>query len=184
MRYVIIWLCYDTGSRYSVELQYDWGTGKDMEWTRRVLVDDYCHLPRETNENYENLNMKTLDSSRVHGEYTSKADCYTKLMLLLLRNLVHCICRVAKECHIPLLIEGISFLTHGRKFAARCVISQKSEDLIYTAAKAWNHIYHRRYSTTDIKLKHRAVGFWGQYVFTIMFGVIRFMDVLHCPVLK
>ena len=51
-----------------------------MEWTRRVLVDDYCHLPRGTDENYENLNMKTLDSNQVPAEYTSRADCYTKLL--------------------------------------------------------------------------------------------------------
>lgn len=184
IRYVIIWLCYDSSSKYSVELQYDWWTGKDMEWTRRVLVDYYCHLPGGTDENYENLNIKTLDSNQVPAEYTSRADCYTNLLLLVLRNLVHCIFRLAKECHKPLLIEGISFLRHGRKFATRCVISHKNEDLNYSTAEAWNHVYHRRYSTTDTKLKHKATGFWGQYVYTIAFGVIRFMDVLHCPVLK
>ena len=112
-----------------------------MDWkgygiTRRVLVDDYYHLPGGTDENYENLNMKTLDSNQVPTEYTSRADCHTKLLLLVLRKLVRCIFGLAKECHKLLLIEGISFLRHGRKFATRCVISHKSEDLIYSAAEA------------------------------------------------
>jgi hypothetical protein len=184
MRYVIIWLCYDTDSKYSVELQYDWWTGKGMEWTRRVLVDDYCHLSRGTDGNYENLHIKILDSNQVPAEYTSRADYYTKLLLLVLCNVVHCIFRLAKECHKPLLIEGISFLRHGQKFATLCVISHKSEDLIYSKAEAWNFVYHRRYSTTDIELRHRGIGFWGQYVYTVTFGVIRFMDIQHCPVLK
>ena len=80
--------CCETGSKYNAELQYDLWTGKDMEWTRRVLVDDYCHLPRGNDENYENLNMKTLDSNQVPAEYTARADCYTKLLLLVLRSLL------------------------------------------------------------------------------------------------
>jgi hypothetical protein len=101
-----------------------------------VLVDDYSHLPRGTDENYENLDMRNLDSNQVPAEYTSRADCYTRLLLLVLRNLVHCICRLAKECHKPVLTEGIAFLRPGRKFATRCVISHKSEDLVYSAAEA------------------------------------------------
>jgi len=95
--------------------------------------------------------MKNLDTNQVPAEYTSSADCYTKLVLLVFRNLVHCIFRLAKECHKPVLTEGFSFLRHGRKFVTRCVISHKSEDLVYSAAEAWNHVYHRRYSTTDTK---------------------------------